>query len=291
MNKIKVQTHNLNGMDYGHDGLLPFLERVCSFEFVKSNPDLFIYSKWTPPALLRTINSTKLFLCGENIVPNFDECDFAISCRYVEDKYKHRHVYHPLVMNGITEDVNNRNTVIHNKRDRFCNFIYSNGSNYYEGVRLRNMLFKKLSQYKTVDAPGAVYHNLNADTLSKRYSENYAESKIQFIKNYKFTIAVENSYGLGYCTEKLSGPLIAGSMPIYWGYVPPFINKKTIIYVNDFKDLDELVAYIKYLDQDDAAYMRILQQKPLNDLYDFNWEASIKKFMGSIVDSISNNKQ
>lgn len=45
----------------------------------------------------------------------------------------------------------------------------------------------------------------------------YNEELLKFISRYKFVIAFENAECKDYITEKLWRPLIAGSVPIYWG--------------------------------------------------------------------------
>lgn len=41
--------------------------------------------------------------------------------------------------------------------------------------------------------------------------------KRDFLAAYKFTIAFENSRAPGYYTEKILDPMLAGSIPVYWG--------------------------------------------------------------------------
>ena len=45
----------------------------------------------------------------------------------------------------------------------------------------------------------------------------HGSRKLSLLARYKFTLAFENSRAAGYVTEKLFQPLIAGSLPIYWG--------------------------------------------------------------------------
>ena len=45
----------------------------------------------------------------------------------------------------------------------------------------------------------------------------YVRNKISFLSNYKFSIAMENSEGQGYISEKIFDSFIAGTIPIYYG--------------------------------------------------------------------------
>jgi len=62
--------------------------------------------------------------------------------------------------------------------------------------------------------------------------------KINFIKNYKFTIAFENSTSPGYTTEKLWQPMLSGSVPVYWGN--PEVDR--MFNTRSFVNVHELVA-------------------------------------------------
>ena len=58
--------------------------------------------------------------------------------------------------------------------------------------------------------------------------------KIKFFSSYKFSIAMENSNGDGYISEKIVDSFLAGTVPIYYGdyMVDEYINPKTYILTN-----------------------------------------------------------
>src|SRR3989339_823106 len=91
--------------------------------------------------------------------------------------------------------------------------------------------------------------------------------KINFLKNYKFTIAFENSVTPGYNTEKLIHPIIANSIPIYFGdpFVSRDFNTKSFINVHDFKNMDDVIKRIIQIDNDNKLYERILNEPWLKD--------------------------
>lgn len=129
-------------------------------------------------------------------------------------------------------------------KKKFCNFIYSN-------AQFRKVFFEKLSKYKKVDSGGSVLNNLGYKV----------QNKLDFIKDYKFTIAIENSFVQGYITEKLSDPLIAGSMPLYYGdpMVGEEFNTNSFVNLRDFKSINEAIEYIVELDKNDKLYLEKLQ--------------------------------
>jgi hypothetical protein len=98
----------------------------------------------------------------------------------------------------------------------------------------------------------------------------HGSTKIALLARYKFTFAFENSQAEGYVTEKFFQPLIAGSVPVYWGapdvagFAP---DPRSYINVEDFGTAEELAEYLVYLDRNDTAYEELLEWKtrPLRD--------------------------
>lgn len=141
------------------------------------------------------------------------------------------------------------------EKPHFCNFIYSNGRS-----PDRIEFFDKLSRYKRVESPGLV--RKNRDDLGPTYRD-----KQQFQGQCKFSIAMENTYSPGYVTEKLSDPLLARSVPIYAGdpEVATYFNPKAFINLSDFKNYDEAIEFIRWVDNDDAVYESYLNAPPFRD--------------------------
>jgi hypothetical protein len=86
--------------------------------------------------------------------------------------------------------------------------------------------------------------------------------KVEFIKDYKFTIAFENTEYPGYTTEKLVQPMLAYSLPIYCGnpLVDRDFNTKSFLNYSDFPSEENLIERIIEIDQNDALYKDYLQQ-------------------------------
>ena len=92
-------------------------------------------------------------------------------------------------------------------------------------------------------------------------------NKIQFLSNYKFSIAMENSEGDGYLSEKIVDSFLAGTIPIYYGdyMLDEIINPKTYILIKGVKDMDQKIEYIKKIDNDINLYKSIMKEKPILD--------------------------
>jgi hypothetical protein len=69
-----------------------------------------------------------------------------------------------------------------------------------------------------------------------------APDKIDTLSEFRYNIAVENSYAKEYITEKLTDAFIAGCLPIYWGgdvSTTPFNKNKIIMFPNKLPSEDE----------------------------------------------------
>lgn len=141
-------------------------------------------------------------------------------------------------------------------KTKFCNFIYSN-PNAHE---MRDQLFYALSNYKKVDALGS--HLKNVEIADSRYDANWEKISIMLKKPYKFSIAAENAVFPGYTSEKLITSMLANTLPIYFGnpYVDELYNPASFINANKFLSLDELVNYVRYVDNNDDLYCEIMSQ-------------------------------
>jgi hypothetical protein len=234
-----------------------FFYRILSEKYdieISNNPDFLIFSVFGNNHQL--YNCKKIFYTGENIRPNFDVCDYAITFDYNTDP---RHFRFPLSAiflyeNGIKEDFsqNINFPIIKNNKQKFCNFLFSNPA----PQSPRNLLFMKLNAYKPITSGGRVLNNTGY----------LIDNKLEFLNDYKFTICFENSQQSGYTTEKLIHPKLVNSIPIYWGNpdVGKDWNIKSFINAYDFTTLEDLIEYIKKVDNDDDLYNKILNEPHFN---------------------------
>ena len=119
----------------------------------------------------------------------------------------------------------------------------------------------------------------------KNNINKYVKNKIEFLSSYKFSIAMENSRGDDYITEKIYDSFKAGTIPIYYGNfnIDEFINPKTYILISGTKDITEKIEYIKKIDKDDNLYISIMKEKPIIDKKLKNkFSKEIKLFLNNI---------
>lgn len=133
----------------------------------------------------------------------------------------------------------------------FCNFTYSNP------VNSRIEFFMKLKKYKFIHSTGKLANNTPR-----------MNCKVLELSDYKFTIAFENTLKTGYVTEKLLEPLISGSVPIYFGDSQALqdFNPHAFIHVNKYGSFDDVIDFIRFIDNNDSLYFDYLNQPIFNTL-------------------------
>ena len=283
MNKIKIHFCDMfKGFEEDRNMFTDVLNKYFNGYELSDEPDFLIYSCFgTDHHAYMNKDCVKIFYTGEALTPNFCECDYAIGFDNMTfgDRYFRRPVWlfnerGPQKCELTREQALNR---------KFCNFIYSNAKD-GSAAALRQEFAKKLMEYKHIDCPGKVLNNMSSDVLTPRDGD-WQKGKLDFIKDYKFTIAFENCGFDGYTTEKLLDPFVAHSIPIYWGNpsVTRDFNKNAFICGNGYEDrLDELVNLVISLDNDDDAYMKMLNEYPMTDSYDPDEMLRLEQFLKDI---------
>ena len=188
---------------------------------------------------------------GENLQPNFNICDYAIGFSYMtfEDRYKRIPLYYFYLEDY--EKARKKHLTKEDeieKKEKFCNFVYSNN----EASPIREEFFDLLSEYKTVDSGGRFRNNIGKPV----------DNKYDFQKNYKFSIAFENSSTSGYTTEKILQAFSACTIPIYWGNpnVAKDFNDRAFINCHQYESLEQVVELIKKIDEDDELFEQYLRE-------------------------------
>ena len=95
-----------------------------------------------------------------------------------------------------------------------------------EGHRLRHVSIDVLKS-----------NNVSLDVYGRGY--NPIDYKLESLKDYAFSLIIENSRSDYYFTEKLIDSFVTGTVPIYWGCpsIGDFFNLNGMIIFNDIEDL------------------------------------------------------
>ena len=251
--QIRVKSVGLFNREAHQKWLRDCLDDEFEIKFTKKNPDYLIYNVFNSQDRTEYHpNEIRIAVYTENKMVDMNYADYTIAHYHINylDKYFKHNVF---FWENFTDIDKVRKEVLKNPiRTKFCGAVISNCT-----AEFRLKFIDKLNKYKTVDMGGKCWNNI------KRRVGN----KTKFLRNYKFTIAMENSDGDGYVTEKIIQAFLAGNIPIYYGdyLVEEFINPKTFILIKGEKDIDAKIEYIKKIDNDDKLYRRIMKEKPLID--------------------------
>jgi len=217
-------------------------------------PDYLIYAD-PGQHMHRVHDCVKIYFSVESFGPDFRECDYAFTCRYLDDPRHLRLPYyvlsaHPPRLQKTEEEI----AGLMATKSKFCCFVVSNAGR--KKTQKRVEFFHRLSKYKKVDSGGAALNN-----IGYRIPDGVGP-KWDFLRQYKFNIAFENSSVAGYTTEKLTEAMEARCLPIYWGNprVAEEFNPKSFLNYFDFPSEEALIEKIIELDQDDAKYLEYLRQ-------------------------------
>ncbi|MCD7726751.1 MAG: glycosyltransferase family 10 [Ruminococcus sp.] len=249
-------------------------------------PDFVFVSFWNSRKY-RSKGCISILLSGEPCVPDFNKVDYAIS--NVNLAIGKRHMYYPFYFMNSFHNRADMNVQDEGK-NKFCNFIYSKANHSTKGTIYRTAFCKELMKYKDVDCLGAVLHNSDDQLLSERFVGNWENSKIMTQAKYRFSIAFENCLLDGYITEKIVDPLIAGSLPIYFGseYVKRFVNPNCFIYANDFLNgndgMKNLVDKVREVEENEDLYRSYFNQPYINKNAVTEIDEELDKFLIDVIE-------
>jgi alpha(1,3/1,4) fucosyltransferase len=223
--------------------LIEILRRHFIVE-LSQEPDFVIYSNFGYRHLAYDV--PRLFYTGENLSPDFNICDYGLGYYRLTfgDRY-FRFTNYMMDCHKELCEVGERKYVPGPRK--FCNFVYSNP----HADPTRDVFFRMLSQYKHVDSAGRHLNNTDFRIVDK--------ASLQ--KNYKFSIAFENSSSPGYTSEKLIQAYAAGTVPIYWGDrdVGLDFNPEAFVNCHDFPSFEKAIERVIQLDNDEEAYARMFE--------------------------------
>ena len=122
-------------------------------------------------------------------------------------------------------------------KKHLCSFIASN-KNFAPGHKLRQQVRRTLPSW--VVSYGGGHKKL--------------DEKVDGLRDYHFSIAIENSVADAYFTEKVIDCFLTGTVPIYWGthWIEEFFDPAGILRFNTMTDLHTILN-----DLDESLYHRM----------------------------------
>jgi hypothetical protein len=165
-------------------------------------------------------------------------------------------IYYPFLYQSLGE--RHLQTYSKQTKTKMCAFMYRQDYSH------RNEWFHRINKYIHVDALGSACKNTSVPTTRHIHNENetYNDIAVKTYAEYYFVLAIENTWKDGYFTEKLINPLIAHSIPLYWGHpkVFDYINKKRVFYLPDYHSDEEIIKKMNEIQQDQDAYEKIISE-------------------------------
>ena len=246
----------LNNSKYCIDHLNRIFKGKKNYKFIidTNNPDYVLYDAFGCQHIdSKYNNSIKIAYFSENIIPDFNDADYALSQAHII--YFDRYFKYPSFIWRLNnfrnyDIVKIREEVLrHPIRKKFCAAVISNNQSF---SLFRLGFIRELNKYKKVDMGGYVFNNIGSQI----------KNKIEFLSSYKFSISMENSDGDGYVSEKILESFIAGTIPVYYGnyMVDEYINPKAYILIKGEKDLKKKIEYIIKIDNDNELYKNLLNE-------------------------------
>ena len=273
MKTIKIKIVDPDDSKFMEGFLIKYLSSKYNIEF-SDNPVYLFYSVFGNSH--HKYDCIRIFYTGENVVPNFNYCDYAWGFNHLEfeDRYMRLPLWR-LYENELNMVLNKpeQNQDAFNRK--FCAMVVSNTK---QTDGFREEFFEKLNQYKQVDSGGKYKNNVGGPV----------DNKVEFQKGYKFSLAFENIASRGYCTEKILESFASCTIPIYYGdeTVVQDFNPKAFINCHDYKSIDEVIERIKQIDNDPQEYLKILNEPVFKDgkLPEQFSDENIAKFLLNIFD-------
>lgn len=260
-----------------HFYLPVFLRQHFNIIEDEKNPDYVICSCFGNSFL--HYDCPRIFYTGEAVTPNFRAFDYALAYDYLPEgkRYMRLPVYYlkPQAMQ-LAKTKHEWPDDFYYSKKKFCNFVVSNSGS----LLPRDECFRQLDARKHVDSAGGWLNNMG---------NQRCQDKLSFLRDYKFSLTMENRQKNGYITEKILEAFAGGTIPIYYGGngVEKDFNKKAFIDITDFPSFDDCIDYILYLDSDMDAYMKIIREPIWNpgQKDSFNYEDRLFRFFRAIFDN------
>ncbi len=244
---------------------------------ISDDPELIFFSCYGEEYL--KYDCIRIFYSAENMRPDLTGCDFAMTFDYMDDARHYRLPLYALYIEQkkkmhdlLTVKSEEQSLASWNSKTKFCCMVVSNGL-----AKKRIDFFHALSKYKKVDSGGRYLNNVGGPV----------DDKMSFIRDYKFVIAFENSSSPGYTTEKILEPMLAGSIPVYWGnpLIGEDFNDKSFLNYDDLGSGEQLIESMLAMESDSTKAVAMLSQPkfPNNELPPCIREENVLAFLKKII--------
>lgn len=255
MKKIKINFADVGiNNSYHKEFVLNILKQRYEIE-ISDQPDFLFCGDYIRNEYLKYKNCVRIHINAEYEFPDYNTYDYVIGM--VDCEQNERYLYYPIYMwrDGTSKyfdlAMEKHKKECNPKNKLFCNQLISN-SIICDPYRFQ--IYRELSKYKKVDSAGSYEHNVPFEIGLT------PEDKLEFSKNYKFSLAVENTSRKGYVSEKIIEAWAAGTIPIYYGAedIAEIFNEEAFINCGKAENIQEVIQKIEMIDQNDALYTKMM---------------------------------
>jgi hypothetical protein len=230
---------------------------------LSERPDILIYSGYGFQHRLHTC--PRVFYTGEPGMPDWRECDYALTFHYLDDPRHLRLPLYALYASPVSFHV----TIAQPgpmpeppepaeqalaRKTKFCAFVVGNVGR--KSTQKRVEFFQRLNRHRRVDSGGRALNNIGGPI------PNGMSAKQAFLRPYKFNLCFENRSLPGYTTEKIYEALLARCIPIYWGNprIHEEFNPRCFLNYFDFPNEEALIERILEIDGNPELHLDYLRQ-------------------------------
>ena len=241
LNKLKKNVKIMygEGLNKNNFYFQKYIDEVVDVTEVNYNPEYIIASPTSKTNYHDRYKKSINICYSKEIIPDFNDFDYGIGTSSMQ--FLDRFLRYPdyLMKSSIHRLPKIRN---YNRHKKFCGSAFQ-----YDMREWRRNFTEKLNKYKKIE---------NIPVI-----DDDTDKKIYFLSKYKFGLAFEKGSAPGYNTEKLFDVFLSGAIPIYFGddYIFKIVNKDALVYLKDECNIDNVINYIKEIDNNDVLARNIVK--------------------------------
>jgi hypothetical protein len=216
----------------------------------------------------------RIFFTGEQVCPDFDLADYAIG--FEKLVFSDRYIRFPLYALNYSPEML-RNIEIHFndlnfddfKKRKFAVFTYSNPN----PKTPRDLFFLNLNSAKNVISAGRHLNNNDLKLINK----------VDFEREFKFSIAFENVSYEGVVSEKLIDSFAATTIPVYFGATDVYDDfySGSFINLHEYTSFTDAIEFILSLEYNTDLLFEMLKKPKFKD-HVFSYENKLLDFLANI---------
>ena len=245
--KRNVRIMYRDGLNKNNFYFQKYIDEVVKVTEVDNNPDYIIAAPTSRTNYHDKYKKTIKICYTKDEIPDFNDYDYGIGSAAMQ--FLDRFLRYPdyLMKPSIYRLPKNRN---YNRFKKFCGSVFK-----YDTRDWRKNFTEKLNEYKKIE-------NKDIDD-----DDSNLDKRINFLSQYKFGLAFEKASAPGYNTEKLFDVFLSGAIPIYFGddYIFKVINEDAIVYLKDECNIDNVIDYIKKIDNNEQLARNIIKTPIFKD--------------------------